>query len=104
MAAPAPTLADLQVLIQALQAQNALLQAAHSAAPAAGAAAVVTFDDTPQTLNADDLLDYSTKRGSSIYEQGCKALDNKALAGGFGMTTDMMVVFIEAVSPRATAM
>ncbi len=47
MAAPAPTVADLQVLIQTLQAQNALLQAALSAAPAAGAAAVVTFADTP---------------------------------------------------------
>jgi hypothetical protein len=71
MAAPAPTVADLQALIQALQAQNALLQAALSAAFAAGAAAVVTFTDTPQTLNANDLLDYSTKRGSSIYEQVC---------------------------------
>jgi hypothetical protein len=104
MAAPAPTVADLQVLIQTLQAQNALLQAALSEAPVTGAAAVVTFADTPQTLNADDLLDYSTKRGSSIYEQGCKALDNKPLAGGFGMTTDQTVVFVEAVSPRTTAM
>ncbi len=104
MAAQAPTVADLQVLIQALQAQNVLLQAALSVAPAAGAAAVVTFADTPQTLNANNLLYYSTKRGSSIYEQGCKALDNKALAGGFGMTTDQMVVFVEAVSCRATAM
>ena len=94
MAAPAPTVTDLQALIQALQAQNALLQAALSAAPITGAAAVVTFADTPQTLNADDLLDYSTKRGSSIYEQGCKALDNKALAGDFGMTTDQMVDFV----------
>ena len=68
------------------------------------AAAVVTFPDTPQRLNANDLLDYLTKRGSCIYEQGCKALDNKALAGGFGMTTDQTVVFVEAVSCQATAM
>jgi hypothetical protein len=54
-------------------------------------------------LNANDLLDYSTKRGSSIYEQGCKALDNKALAGGLGMTTDQTVVFVEAVSCHAIA-
>jgi hypothetical protein len=47
MAAPAPTVADLQALIQALQAQNALLQAAISAATATGAAVVVTFADTP---------------------------------------------------------
>jgi hypothetical protein len=49
-------------------------------------------------------MDYLTKRGSSIYEQGCMALDNKALAGGFGMTTDQTVVFIEAVSHCASAM
>jgi hypothetical protein len=104
MAAPAPTVVDLQALIKALQAENALLQAALSAAHAASTAAVVTFADIPQTLNTNDLLDYLTKRGSSIYEQGCKALDNKALAGGFGMTTDQTVVFVEAVSCRAIAM
>ena len=103
MAAP-PTVADLQALILLLQAQIANLQAAIPAAPAAGAAAVITFTDIPQMLNTNDLLVYLTKRGSSIYEQGCKALDNKALAGGFGMTTDQTVVFVEAVSRRATAM
>jgi hypothetical protein len=55
-------------------------------------------------LNANDLLDYSVKRGSSIYEQGCKALEDKALSGGFGMTTDQMVVFVKAVSCCAIAM
>jgi hypothetical protein len=104
MTAPAHTVADVQALILPLQAQVANLQAAIPAAPAAGAAAFVTFADTPQMLNADDLLDYSTKRGSSIYEQGCKALDNKALTGSLGMTIDQMVVFVEAVSHHATAM
>jgi hypothetical protein len=103
MAAP-PTVADLQALILLLQAQVDNLQAAIPAAPSAGAAAVVTLADTPQMLNADGLLDYSTKRGSSIYEQGCKAFDDKALASSFGMTTDQTVVFIEAVSCWATAM
>jgi hypothetical protein len=83
MAALAPTVADLQAFIQALQAQTALLQAALSAAPVVSSAAVIAFADTPQMLNADDLLDYLTKRGSSIYEQGCKALDDKAHAGSF---------------------
>jgi hypothetical protein len=87
-----------------LHAQVANLQAAIPAAPATGAAAVVTFADTPQTLNADDLLDYLTKRGSSLYDQGCKALDSKALAGGFGMTTDQTVVFVEADTCCTTAM
>ncbi len=31
---------------------------------------------------------------SSIYEQGCKTLDNKALANGFSMTPDQTVVFV----------
>ncbi len=87
-----------------LQAQVAIFQTAISAAPTTGAAAVITFADTPWTLNADDLLDYLTKRGSSIYEQGCKALNNKALAGGFGMTTDQMVAFVKAVSHCTIAM
>ncbi len=54
-----------------------------------------------QRQRAPWLLD---KKGSSIYEQGCKALNNKALTDGFGMTTDQTVVFIKAFSCRATAM
>jgi hypothetical protein len=69
MAAPPPTVHDLQALMLMLQAQVAALRAATLAAPATGAAAVVTFADTPQTLNANKLLDYSTNRSSSIYEQ-----------------------------------
>ncbi len=64
----------------------------------------VVFADTPQTLSSNNLIDYSTKRGSSIYEQGCKALEDKALTNGFGMTPDRTVVFVEALSRRATTM
>ena len=74
------------------------------AAPAGPAPAAVVFADTPQSLYVDDLIDYSTKLGSSIYEQGCKTLDNKALTDGFGMTSDQTVVFIESLTRRATAM
>jgi hypothetical protein len=99
--AATPTVANLQALIATLQAQfNALL----AAAPAAAAPTPVVFADTPQTLNSDDLIDYLTKRGSSIYEQGCKALKDKALTDGFGMTPDQTVVFVEALSCRATTM
>ena len=44
------------------------------------------------------------KRGSSIYEQGCKTLDNKALTDGFGMTSNQTVVFVESLTCRATPM
>jgi hypothetical protein len=99
--AATPTVADLQALIATLQAQvNAIL----AAAPAAAAPTPVAFADMPQMLNSDDLIDYSTKRGSSIYEQGCKALEDKALTNGFGMTPDQTVVFAEALSCCATTM
>jgi hypothetical protein len=80
------------------------LQAATPAAHATSAAAVVTFADMPQMLNANDLLDYLTKRSSSIYEQGYKALRDKALTNGFGMTTNQTVVFAEAFSCCTIAM
>ena len=102
MAAAGPTPAELQALILQLQAQVATLTS--GAAAPAGPPAAVVFADTPQSLYADDLIDYSTKRGSSIYEQGCKTLDDKALANGFSMTPDQTVVFVEALTGRATAM
>jgi hypothetical protein len=96
-----PTTADLQALIATLQAQ---VNALSAAAPAAAVPTPVVFADTPQMLNSDDLIDYLTKRGSSIYEQGCKALKDKALTDRFGMTPDQTVVFAEALSRRATTM
>ncbi len=100
--ASSPTAAELQALILQLQTQVATLTS--GTAPAGPAPAAVVFADTPQSLFADDLIDYSTKRGSSIYEQGCKALDDKALANGFSMTPDQTVVFVEALTCRATEM
>ena len=108
--ANAPTTAELQALIQQLQAQvQALQNAAATAAPAAqvaitAAPSVVVFADTPQTLGAEDLIDYSSKRGSDIYKQGIAPLDDKALTDGFAMTTNQTVVFTEAFLSRATAM
>jgi hypothetical protein len=88
MAGATPTDAELMAIIAMLQVQvDALTAAAPVAAAAlpAGAAPVV-FTDTPQTLVANDLIDYLTKRRSAIFEQGCKALDNKALTNGFAIT------------------
>ena len=100
--ASSPTAAELQALI--FQLQNQVSTLTSGAAAAGPAPAAVVFADTPQSLFADDLIDYSTKWGSSIYEQGCKALDDKALANGFSMTPDQTVVFVEALTGRATAM
>jgi hypothetical protein len=79
----------LQVQILALQ--NAAPAAA--AAPPAGAATVV-FADTHQRLGTNDLINYLTKRGSTIFEQGCKPFNDKALTGGFGMTPNQTVFFV----------
>jgi hypothetical protein len=63
MAAPPPTIvATLQAQIVALQ--NAAPAA--SAAPPAGTANVV-FADMPQMLGINDLINYSTTRGSTIF-------------------------------------
>jgi hypothetical protein len=102
MAAAAPTPAELQALILQLQSQVATLTS--GAAPAGPAPAAIVFADTPQSLYANDLIDYSTKRGSSIYEQGCKTLDDKALFDGFGMTPNQTVVFDESLTCRTTGM
>jgi hypothetical protein len=82
------------------------LQNAASAAPAAPVAATTTvvFADTPQTLGAEDLIDYSTKQGSDIYKQGIAPLDDKSLTDGFDMTANQTVVFTEAFLSCATAM
>ena len=103
MAATAPTTAKLMAIITQLQAQIVALQ---NTAPAAAAAppadtAPVVFADTAQTLGADDLIDYLMKRGSAIFEKGCKALDNKALTNGFAMTPNQTIIFVEAI-PHCT--
>ncbi len=55
-------------------------------------------------LGANDLIDYLTKRGSIIFEQGCKPLNDKALTNGFAMIPDQTVIFIKAFHHRATTM
>jgi len=102
MAAAALSPAELQALILQLQTQVATLT---SGATSAGLApAAVVFADTPHSLYADNLIDYSTKRRSSIYEQGCKTLDDKALANFFNITPNQTVVFVEALTCCTTVM
>jgi hypothetical protein len=107
MAAAAPTTAELLAITIQLQAQVAALQnvaPAAAAAPPAGAGAPVVFSDTPQMLGANDLINYLTKQGSAIFEQGCKALDKKALTNGFAMIPNQTAIFVEAFHCRAMRM
>ena len=106
MAAPAPTVEELLALIQQLQNQvNALnaAQAAPAAAATAAIAAPVVFADTPNTLEVENVIDYKTKHGASIYERGCQALDDKAVTEGFSMSINQSVVFVEAMEQRHQA-
>jgi hypothetical protein len=106
MTAPAPTTAKLMAIITTLQAQIVALQnaaPAAAAAPSEGAATVV-FADMPQTMGANDLINYSTKQGSTIFEQGCKPLDDKALTNGFAMIPNQTVIFVKAFHCCATTM
>jgi hypothetical protein len=102
--AAAPTTTELMAMISQLQEQNVALQnvtPAATAAPPAGAA-TVAFADMPHTLGTNDLINYLTKQGSPIFEQGCKALDNKALTNGFAMTPNQTVMFVKAFRNCAT--
>jgi hypothetical protein len=105
MAAATPTTAELQALIATLQTQVAALTstAGTTSTTATPMPAAVVFADTPQSLNAKDLLDYAMKMGSSIYEQGCKTLDDKALTNRFSMTANQTVVSIEALKRHLKA-
>ena len=101
MSATTPTVAKLQALIVMLQTQVSALPAA---APAQAATTAVVFANTSWKLNSNNLIDYSTKKGESIYKEGCKALEDKALINGLGMTPGQTVVFVEALSRHATTM
>jgi hypothetical protein len=81
MASATPTNSELMAIIANLLVQVTALQTAAPAAPEAPPAgtAPVIFADMPQMLGTDDLIHYSTKRGLTIFEQGCKVLNNKAL-------------------------
>jgi hypothetical protein len=85
-----PTIAELQALILQLQTQVEALENAATVAPIVQAAPTapqaVIFADTPQTLGAEDLINYLSKQGSDIYKQGIAPLDDKALTNGFNMT------------------
>ena len=72
MATNAPTIEELLALVQTLQAQVTALSAAAPAAPAPAAVFAptvpVVFADTPFTLGVDDIIDYKTKQGNTIFE------------------------------------
>jgi hypothetical protein len=103
-----PSAAELQALIQQLQIQVQALENAAATVPtfqtAPTAPQAVVFADMPQTLGANELINYLSKQWLDIYKQGIAPLDNKVLTYGFNMTAGQTVIFTKAFLNRATAM
>ena len=70
--------------------------------PAAAAPAAVTFATTPGTYSVTDLIDYSTRTGTNLYEQGTKSL--YADEEKFGLQNEKAPAFMREVKARVKRM
>jgi hypothetical protein len=66
-AANNPTIAKLSALVATLQQEIATLRQQQAKQPVAPAANPIVFANTPQTLEAENLINYGTKREAEIY-------------------------------------
>ncbi len=103
MAGNAPSNAELAQQIAALTAvvtnlANAIANQAPAPAVAPPAAAV-TFATSPGVAAIEELIDYTTKHGASLYEQGTKALGTP-----FNMKSNQVVIFEKELQDRASMM
>jgi hypothetical protein len=86
---------QMAVLIQALQ--PILTGNAPAAAPTPA-----TFATTPGTLTVADIIDYSTRTGIALYEQGIKSLDEDEEK--FNLQNEKAPAFIRDVELRVEKM
>ena len=103
MAGNAPSNAELTQQIAALTAvvtnlANAMANQAPAAAVAPPAAAVA-FATSPGVAAIEELIDYTTKHGASLYEQGTKSLGTP-----FNMKASQVVTFEKELQDRASMM
>ncbi len=64
----------------------------------AGAAPLITFAATPAMVNHQDLINYSTKVGMTIYNEGCKKLTTEfdmKLSGTIVYTTKLQAKYVK---------
>ena len=101
----------LEALVQLLQGQNnaiqnevTQLQHAAAAAPpvvplpaAAAAAPAVIYAENPGRYDVEQAINFQTRLGTTVYDQGVKALTNE-----FDMKPESTVVFIQAFLERCT--
>ena len=95
----APTNAELAQQIANLTTVVANLAQAIGAGGAGGAGGAPSFATSPGVADADQLIDYTTKRGASLYEQG-----TKALATPFDLKSNQVVIFQKELKDRASMM
>ena len=72
---------------------------AHPAAAAAPRAAAISFATSPGVATVEELIDYTTKHGVSLYGQGTKALGMP-----FSMKASQVVCFEKELQDRASMM
>jgi hypothetical protein len=65
----------------------------------AGAAPLVTFAATPEMVNHQDLINYSTKVGTTIYNEGCKKLTTE-----FDMKSSGTIVYTTELQAKCVKM
>jgi hypothetical protein len=90
----------------ALTGEVTTLAAAAAAAPAApavaaGAApgAAIMFATTPAMLRHEDIIDYSSKTGTMIYEDGCESLTTP-----FEMKSSGTIIYIPELQAKSNRM
>ncbi len=83
------------------QVQNLSVRAAAGGAAGggAGAAPLITFAATPGMVNHQDLINYSTKVGAKIYNEGCKKLTTE-----FDMKSSGTVVYTTELQAKCIKM
>jgi hypothetical protein len=69
------------------------------AAAAAPQAAAISFATSPGVAEVEELIDYTTKHGASLYEQGTKALRTP-----FSMKATQVIIFEKELQDRASMM
>lgn len=97
------SLLNLQQQNTQLQNEVNVLQAAAAAAPVAGvvpaapAVAPVVFAENPGRYDVEAIINFQTRLGTTIYDQGVKALTKE-----FDMKPESTVVFLQAFQARCT--
>ncbi len=93
-----PTAANMTLMAQ-VQNLSGGAAAGGAAGGGAGAAPLITFAATPAMVNHQDLINYSTKVGTMIYNEGCKKLITE-----FDMKLSGIVIYTTELQAKCVKM